>query len=184
MIKEVIVVEGRDDQSAVRRAVEAETIATHGYGISGKTFDLIQQAYEKNGIIIFTDPDHAGEAIRRRLAKRYPDAKHAYLPREEARKGADIGIENASPESIRAALEKVRCTRTEKEETFTAEDMDAYGLTGCEGSAAARDAVGKELGIGYGNAKVFLNRLNHYGITREEFEKAWTSYIHQARSEG
>ena len=28
------------------------------------------------------------------------------------------------------------------------------------------------LGIGYGNAKQFLNRLNNYGVSREEFEKA------------
>ena len=28
------------------------------------------------------------------------------------------------------------------------------------------------LGIGYGNAKQFLNRLNNYGVSREEFEKS------------
>ncbi|MBH9786998.1 DUF4093 domain-containing protein, partial [Clostridioides difficile] len=32
-----------------------------------------------------------------------------------------------------------------------------------------RDALGKILGIGYGNAKQFLNRLNNYGVEREEF---------------
>ena len=33
-IKETIVVEGRDDRSAVERAVEAPIIETHGFGIS------------------------------------------------------------------------------------------------------------------------------------------------------
>ena len=32
MIKEVIVVEGKDDISAVKKAVDAEVIATNGYG--------------------------------------------------------------------------------------------------------------------------------------------------------
>ena len=32
--------------------------------------------------------------------------------------------------------------------------------------------MGQLLGIGYGNAKQFLSRLNNYGVTREEFEKA------------
>jgi ribonuclease M5 len=32
MIKEVVIVEGRDDEAAVKRAAEAETIATHGFG--------------------------------------------------------------------------------------------------------------------------------------------------------
>ena len=36
-INEVIVVEGRDDTRAVKRAVDAETIETHGYGITAAT---------------------------------------------------------------------------------------------------------------------------------------------------
>ena len=32
--------------------------------------------------------------------------------------------------------------------------------------------LGAILGIGYGNGKQFLYRLNHYGISRDEFEQA------------
>ncbi|MBR4695480.1 MAG: DUF4093 domain-containing protein, partial [Selenomonadaceae bacterium] len=28
------------------------------------------------------------------------------------------------------------------------------------------------LGVGFANAKTFLLRLNHYGVSREEFERA------------
>ena len=45
-------------------------------------------------------------------------------------------------------------------------------LNGSEAAVARRDALGAELGIGYGNAKRFLERLNHYGVTRAEFEAA------------
>lgn len=183
MIKEVIVVEGRDDECAVKRAVDAEIIVTHGFGIAAQTFELIKQAYKHTGIIIFTDPDHAGEQIRSRLAKQFPKAKHAYLPRAEAEKCGDIGIENASPESIRAALDKIRCTTVNRQDVFTMEDLARHGLMGDPGSSQARAAMGKLLGIGYGNTKVFLKRLNHYGITREEFNQAWTSYTHQEPSE-
>ncbi len=37
-IKEVIVVEGRDDVTAVKRAVDAEMIITQGFGIREETF--------------------------------------------------------------------------------------------------------------------------------------------------
>lgn len=177
MIQEVIVVEGRDDESAVKRAVKAETIATHGFGIRRSTFALIEKAYKETGIIIFTDPDHAGEAIRTRLSERFPQALQAYLPREEAEKDGDIGIENASPENIREALKKVRCSVHKEETEFLVEDLLEYGLVGVNGAAFRRDCIGRQLGIGYGNTKVFLSRLNHYGITREEFEEAWTSSI-------
>lgn len=179
MIKEVIVVEGRDDEAAVRRAVTATTIATHGFGIKKETFDLIERAYHDRGIIIFTDPDFAGEKIRKRLADKFPDSKHAYLPRQEAYKDGDIGIENAIPQSIQEALSKARCTITEMKAEFTGQDMMRYGLTGGQGASEKRAELGKLLGIGYGNTKEFLNRLNQYGITREEFEKVWTSFMHQ-----
>jgi len=187
-IEEIIIVEGRDDTAAVRRAVDAVTIETHGYGIRPSTWDVIDKAYESKGIIIFTDPDTAGEQIRRRLADRYPEAKHAFLDRSLAEKDGDIGIENASPDSIRAALAKVRykadCGLREAAapasadtasapaaEPFTIADLDAYGLSGGPGAAERRAALGKALGIGYGNAKTFLSRLNTYGITREEWNE-------------
>ena len=102
-IDEIIVVEGRDDTAAVLRAVDAATIETHGYGIRPSTWEVIDKAYESKGIIIFTDPDTAGEQIRRRLSERYPDAKHAFLDRGLAEKDGDIGIEKR-PLKKRAVL--------------------------------------------------------------------------------
>lgn len=171
-IKETIVVEGRDDTAAVKRAVNAQTIETHGFGIKRETWQLIQKAYEEKGIIIFTDPDFAGEEIRRRLTKKFPKAGQAYLSQQDAEKSGDIGIENASVQAICEALERAHYTVEEGRDEFTPEDLQQYGLTGRQDSAQKRDALGKILGIGYGNSKKFLSRLNQYGITREEFLNA------------
>ena len=46
------------------------------------------------------------------------------------------------------------------------------GLIGNEDASYRRDKIGQILGIGYGNAKQFLSRLNNYGVTREEFVEA------------
>ena len=173
-IDEIIVVEGRDDTAAIRRSVDAVTIETHGYGIRPSTWDVIDKAYESKGIIIFTDPDTAGEQIRRRLAERYPEAKHAFLDRSLAEKDGDIGIENASPESIVAALEKARCSAfaSESSEEFKPADLFGWGLAGTKGAAERRSKVGDKLGIGMAGSKTFLHRLNHFGIKREEIEEA------------
>jgi ribonuclease M5 len=172
MIKEVIVVEGRDDAIAVKRALHAEIITTHGFGLTEETLKRIELAQERKGVIIFTDPDHAGEKIRKRISNRVKGCKHAFLPREEATKNGDIGIENASPENILAALEKVRTECDISGKIFTNLDLIQNDLVGSEDASARRDRLGKELGIGYANAKQFLNRLNHYGISRIEFEEA------------
>jgi ribonuclease M5 len=64
-IKEIIVVEGRSDERAVKQAVDAEVIITQGFGLTGETLRRIATAQRRNGVIVFTDPDHAGELIRR-----------------------------------------------------------------------------------------------------------------------
>ncbi len=172
MIKEVVIVEGRDDITAVKRAVDCELIATGGFGFPKGVMERIKTAQKKKGVIIFTDPDFAGEKIRKKIAAEIPECKHAFLPRGEAEKNGDIGIENASPESIRSALEKVRTESKEKRSEFTNSDLIRYGLIGSDNSSEKRDEIGKILGIGYGNSKQFLNRINNYGVTRDEFEKA------------
>lgn len=172
MIKEAIVVEGKDDRSAVAKAVDAEIIETHGFGLSGATLERISTAKERTGVIIFTDPDRAGENIRRKIEKTVPGCAHAYLPLEDAIRGDDIGIENADPESIIRALSKVRTKRPHPRRLFAMDDLAIGGLVGEADSAQRRSKIGKELGIGYGNAKRLLSRLNHYEITREEFAQA------------
>ena len=170
-IKEIIVVEGRDDTAAVKRAVDAQTIETHGYGIKKETWQLIEKAYNEKGIIIFTDPDYAGVEIRKRLTEKCPNAGQAYLSKTDALKAGDIGIENASPQSIQQALEHAHYTVEEDRNEFTMEDLRKYGLTADPQAADRRDRLGKALGIGYGNSKCFLNRLNQYGVSREQFLK-------------
>ena len=172
-IKEVIVVEGKDDESAVKRAVSCEIIITHGYGIREATWRRIAHAYETCGIIVLTDPDFAGEQIRRRISKRFPKAKHAFIRRPDATAAhdGDIGVENAEPQVIREALLKVRSIdeRTEAER-FSVQDMHAWGLIGTAEAAQRRTVLGNRLGIGVCSAKQFLARINHYGIARETIE--------------
>ena len=169
MIKEVLVVEGKMDVVAIRRAVEADCLITGGFSLSRRALSDIQKAYERRGLIILTDPDTAGERIRRFLAKRFPEARHAFIPREEATANDDVGVEQASPAAIRAALAKVRTVDWAVGETFTALDMAAARLSGTAEAGERRAKMGAALGVGYANAKTFLQRLNHYGVTRDEF---------------
>ena len=169
MIKEVIVVEGRDDITAVKNAVDASVISVSGFGINSKTIDKIKEAEKRQGVIVLTDPDYAGEKIRRIIAKRVPGVKHAYISRKEGYKDGDIGVENASKEAIIEALSKAKCVEKEKREEFTFFDMVENKLTGDSKSKIRRENLGKILGIGYSNAASFLSKLNDFGILREEF---------------
>ena len=78
-IKEVIVVEGKDDTTAVKRATGADTIETNGSAISDEVLKRIEHAHEKRGVIVFTDPDYPGQRIRAIIEQRIPNVKHAFL---------------------------------------------------------------------------------------------------------
>lgn len=172
MIKEVIIVEGKDDISAVKKAVDAEVIATNGYGFPKGVVERIQKAHKERGIIVLTDPDYAGERIRSKITKLVGNCKHAFISKEDGLKADDIGVENASPKSIVEALKLARYEEVTRRCEFTQADMLKYDLLGMANSSYKRDVLGRKLGIGYCNAKQFLNRLNNYGIEREEFENA------------
>ena len=90
MIKEVIVVEGRDDITAVKQAVDAELIAVGGFGINAKVIERIKEAQKRKGVIVLTDPDFAGEKIRSIISKRVKGIKHAYIAQEDGIKGDDF----------------------------------------------------------------------------------------------
>lgn len=172
-IKEVIVVEGKDDISAVKNAVDAEIIQTNGFAIRKKgNIEKLRIAYNNKGLIILTDPDYVGNELRKYIEKFFPNVKHAYISRKEGSKNGDIGVENASPEAIIQALENAKCQISTSEKIFNMDILIEYGLTGNSNSKELREKVGKTLGIGYANSKQFISKLNGYGITMAEFLEA------------
>ena len=100
-IREVIVVEGKDDTKRINMAVNADTLETRGSAISDETLEQIEELQEKRGVIVFTDPDFSGEKIRKIIQEAVPGVKHAFLNRRDAvpdHKGS-LGVEHASPEA-------------------------------------------------------------------------------------
>ena len=172
MIKELVIVEGKNDAELIRRAFpEADVLITHGWGLSHGQVQAMQKANQRRGVIIFTDPDYAGEQIRRRLSKMLPGARHAFIPRHRAVKKGKIGVEAASVEDVLLALDRVR-TEGEGQNEFSLKDLIDNSLTATSSASVRRRELGALLSIGYANSKTFLWRLNALGVTRGEFTKA------------
>jgi len=174
MIREMIVVEGKDDTTAVRRAVDADTIETGGSAIGEDVLKRIELAQERRGVIVLTDPDAPGERIRKIVSERVPGCKHAFLTKDEARGRRGIGVEHASDEAIRRALERVRGPEGDAADPGEIEwsDLLDSGLIVHESSARRRERMGELLGIGYANGKQFYKRCLMFRITRAEFASA------------
>ncbi|TGE34062.1 ribonuclease M5 [Desulfosporosinus sp. Sb-LF] len=183
MIKELIVVEGKNDAHAVRQALgEVDIIWTEGYGLTKKKLEYIAEMADRQGVIIFTDPDTVGEQIRNRIRAYVPQAKHTYLTRKAATKQGDIGVENATTHEIQRAFAHIQQEQEAINGTFTIKDLVSVGLAGATGASELRIALGRKLGIGDTNAKQFLHRLNRFSISRELFFQAIEEVRHGKRS--
>ena len=172
-IKEIIVVEGRDDITAIKRVVDAHIIALNGFSaLSKKTINKIVELSKNNDLILFTDPDFAGKKIRDTLKKYIPNIKHAFISQKNATKNDNIGVENANDESILEALKNVITANQNIENRFSIEDLIDNGFVSGSNAKKRRVMLGDTLKIGYYNAKQLLKALNSFNISREQFEEA------------
>ena len=177
-ISELIVVEGKDDVSALRRIVNADIMTTCGLGFGKEEIERIKKAAQKQGIIIFTDPDFPGGKIRRILDQNIPCCKHAYLSKDAARdpKTGKLGVEYAKDADLIKALRGAKATMQERTITYTLTDLVLWGLAGAN-SSKRRQALCDYLEIGHANNKSLLQKLNAYQIPKEEIELFLTAYL-------
>lgn len=185
-VKEVIVVEGRYDKNTLAQAVDAVIIEIGGFAVfsDAQKLKLLRRMAEAQGLIILTDSDGAGFVIRNYLKGALPrdKVKHAYIPdvygREKRKsspsKEGKLGVEGMRPEILKDALERAGATigeapLGERRAMIKKSDLFSAGLSGGDGSAAARSRLLKKLDLPERlSANALLDVLNVI-MTREEF---------------
>lgn len=177
-LKETIIVEGKYDLIKLKSFISSPIIATEGFRVFAdkeKQF-LIREIASKNGIILMTDPDKAGQVIRsflRGIADK-SKIKQCYVPLikgVEKRKSAPskeglLGVEGLSEEMITDALRKCGAEiigedTPKKREEITKMDLYELGLSGRENSAKIREKLLESLGLPtYLSANAMLCAIN------------------------
>lgn len=172
-IKEVIVVEGKSDTVAVKRATGADTIETNGSAIDEKTLIRIQHAEEVRGVIVFTDPDYPGRRIRAIIEERIPTVKHAFLEKKKtiAKNGQGLGIEHANDEDIKAAIHAVYTIDDRLPVDVPLTRLMEAKLIGHPDARKRRQRLSELLQIGPVNGKGLKKRLEMFRISDEKLEE-------------
>ena len=172
-IKEVIVVEGKDDTKRLALAVDADTLETNGSAISEETLAQIKQLQATRGVIVFTDPDFSGERIRKIISANVPGVKHAFLPRKAGvptKAGGSLGVEHASPEAIQTALANLYTESVDEPATLISQgDLIRAGLLAGPQARQRREQLGELLKIGYVNGKQLPKRLQLFQVQPDDF---------------
>lgn len=182
-----IIVEGKYDKITLENVVDTLIIPTNGFRIfkDKDKCDLIRAFAKRDGIIVLTDSDSAGNLIRNHIKNIVADGKiiNVYVPQlkgKEKRKASAskegfLGVEGLSKEVLTKALLKsgvTACEVAEKGVKITKTDMYVCGLSGVENASENRKTLLKYLSLpdnlSANATKDVLNTL----LSLEDFERA------------
>ncbi len=161
-VREVLVVEGKNDETRLKQIMNVDVITTGGSFVTNKKLELIKKVNEVRGVIVFTDQDNKGEQIRQKIVSYIGECKHAHLNKNKTFIRGKIGVEKAKRDEILDILQD-KISYFERE-GLTIDDFYNLGLIGKEDSKEKRDIVSDYLGIDKYNAKSLLKVINMLNI--------------------
>ena len=160
-IKNLIIVEGKDDQALLTNYINALIVKTNGYDISNHLIKLANHSKNILPCLIMTDPDASGEEIRQKLhaiIRNYIDINTSiYDCDKNSRKK---GIAETKIEKI---LEKLR--------DYSANFDDSQHLAFDVIKSLSKEKLtflANKINLEYINKKQFIKELNFLGYDEEE----------------
>jgi ribonuclease M5 len=168
------IVEGRHDVERLKRLdPNIMVFEVNGSAIDGVDKAFLKRLEETHEIVIFTDPDHAGERIRRILSNQLNEALHAHIDAKDAISvnGQKIGIEHASDNVIDKAIGSIRTVFLGQPSDVTVSDLYDLGLMGKAHSRKKRQRLADAMSLGHVNGKTLMSRLHLFGITKQTIEE-------------
>lgn len=182
-IREVVVVEGKYDAMAVAGVVDALILQTDGFSIFSNQEQkaLLQKLGRQRGLLVLTDSDAAGFAIRHYIQKIAAGCtiKNAYIPavpgkerrKTQPSKEGTLGVEGLPPHLLAQAIQKAgaqtEAPKQGRQITYT--DLYTHGLSGTQGSAQNRRHMLARLGLPGRLSKKALCQVLNSLYSYEEF---------------
>lgn len=170
--KKIIVVEGKHDEERIKRIYpDAFVLTTNGYSFNNDFFQTLKTLSKQAEVILFLDPDYAGERIRRKILEVCPNASHIFINKEEAysKNKKKIGVEHLDLVKLKNSLKNIK--ENNYNNNFSFQDIYNLGLSGKQDSKDKRQKLCKRLNIGYVNSKQLITRLNMFNYTYEEIKR-------------
>jgi len=163
----VLIVEGSSDVSYLSSFLETTYFITNGLDISKDKIAFLKEASKVNKLIVFTDPDEAGETIKNKLINEIQGICVAFLKGNSRKSYKKHGVAEAKKEDI---LEALKDHITDKE--IFREKYNLVSLISLsENPQKVKDIIIQKYHLISGNNKSLENQLNILKITKEEVWK-------------
>ncbi|MGN1399170.1 MAG: ribonuclease M5 [Erysipelotrichaceae bacterium] len=171
-IKELIVVEGKHDVDKLNQIVDCDVICTNGLAISQQQLDIIKQAAQRQGVIVMTDPDNAGNRIREIINRNVSNSKQVFIDKKQAIGKRNVGIEYVDNDVLLQALNQA-VEFTDNQQSISWSEFIQLGLIG---NSKKRDYVCEKIRIGLCNNKKMFKYLNMLGYNYQRVKEICDEY--------
>lgn len=170
-VHEVIVVEGKTDTQKLQKVLgsNVKTIETHGLRLDRDFFAFLNQINQSLGLIIFTDPDAAGQKIRQRLLTIIEGpVKQAFLPKTAFSKTQKKkGVAEADEQILLETLQSVMTFDSHEQYVLSWSDYLKLGLNNKNQRVALATKLKWPLTL---TNKTFFKWLNWSGHSKNQIE--------------
>lgn len=180
IINDLIIIEGKEDESYLSSFIDGNFITTRGYTIPKEEIDYIKEVRKQHNVICLTDPDEAGNAIFEKINGLLQNISRICVDIRKCTRGVKSGIAECEKEEI---IEKLKpyITQTKFISSSDIKEIDLYnlGITGGSNSKKIREFVCLKLHLGLCNSKTILKRIHYLNITFKTLEETVIKYGNQ-----
>lgn len=100
----IIVVEGKEDVSFISSYIESYYVTTNGLDVPKKELAFLKRVSEKKIVVVLTDPDEAGEIIRKRINESVNNVINVKVSIDKCNKRNKHGVAECNIEEIMSVL--------------------------------------------------------------------------------
>lgn len=112
IISNLLVVEGKRDKDKILSIFDVNVFYLNGYNLDDNAISFLSKANKIHNIILLTDPDKAGEAIRKKINEKINDVINVYVPIEKCNNHQKHGVAECDKivlyESLKKYVNKTR----------------------------------------------------------------------------
>lgn len=172
----ILIVEGKDDESLIKSFLECYVFKTNGFDIKDEDIRFLNKASEIYEIIVLTDPDEAGEKIRKTINEKVKNTFNVFLDKKMCDKNNKHGVAESTKEHILERLGERVVLESPKYGNVTLYQLHQLGLNGDSKSKEKRKYICDYFSLGICNVKTMKERINLLNISVDEISKVLIEY--------
>ena len=149
----ILAVEGKEDKSFLSNFIATPILTINGLDVKDTRISFIKKYCNNHNFYLLTDPDDAGNEIRKNFKKNNIKVTNVYLNENKSIRGKKHGVAECDKEIILKAINPFLCEESNFNEINTS-FLYEKGLIGTN-SKSKRKIVCDSLGIDYVSGKDF-----------------------------